>query len=208
MLIGIQCSHGSQTVERHDHQRKAVVDNRNRRKLGSNLAARNAKGRRHVGGILSVDELAHEFGTGLPHRGAPREIRFDLDRNVDDTDTGLESNDRRCTRDQALDRGDEAGANHRVTGKRKLDLRREDPQPKVRIRCLRRQDERGFREVHLVGRALHLLIRQSPRVGEDCELIAGERRLGKDVGDDEGKIVHGDQLSGVQGTFQREGHSL
>ena len=37
---------------------------------------------------------------------------------------------------------------------------------------------------------------------------AGERRLGKDVGDDEGKVVHGDQLSGVQGTFQREGHSL
>jgi hypothetical protein len=45
---------------------------------------------------------------------------------------------------------------------------------------------RSLGELQLTGEPLHLLRRQAPRVGEDAQLVALERRVREDVHDDIG----------------------
>src|SRR5208282_2404193 len=44
-----------------------------------------------------------------------------------------------------------------------------------------RQDERGFRQVHLPRNSLHLLVSQAAAVGKDCKLVPLQRTGGKHV---------------------------
>ena len=66
---------------------------------------------------------------------------------------------------------------------RQLGRRREDADPRVTVR-LGRQHEDGLREVHLARERLHRLVVDVARIREDGELVAGQRRVGEDVGDD------------------------
>src|SRR2546423_9556538 len=50
-----------------------------------------------------------------------------------------------------------------------------------------RQDEDRLGEVHLLRELLHQLLVDVPPVGEHGELVAGERLVGEDVGDDVAK---------------------
>ena len=83
----------------------------------------------------------------------------------------------------------ERRAERRVAGERQLDARREDPDPRVAA-GLGRQHEDRLGEVHLARERLHLLVVEAARVGEDRELVPGERRVGEDVGDDVAKGAH------------------
>ena len=92
---------------------------------------------------------------------------------------------------------DERRTERRVAGERELGRRGEDPDPRVTA-LLRRQHEHGLGEVDLARERLEQLLGDLARVGEDGELVARERRVGEDVGDDVAKVGHG--LS-VAGTF-------
>ncbi len=58
---------------------------------------------------------------------------------------------------------------------------REDAHPDVGVRPFRRQDEGGFREVHLLRHGLHRLGREAARVEEDGQLVAAELLPREDV---------------------------
>jgi hypothetical protein len=92
-------------------------------------------------------------------------------------------------------REDEGRTEGRVTGEGDLGGRGEDPDPRVPAR-FRGVDEDRLGEVDLAGQPLELLLGEFPRVGEDGHLIARERRVGEDVGDDVAKARHVVSLSG------------
>src|SRR6185503_9224995 len=71
------------------------------------------------------------------------------------------------------------GADGRVTGELHLRPGRED------AHAQRRENESRLREVELARDRLHRAVRKSLRVRKDAELIAAERLVGEDVGDDE-----------------------
>ena len=81
-----------------------------------------------------------------------------------------------------------------MTGERKLDRRREDPDPDVGIVGGRREDENGLGEVRLAGDRLHVDLAQVAAVREDGDRVAGQRLVGEDVGDDVAKAAHGSRL--------------
>ena len=83
----------------------------------------------------------------------------------------------------------ERRAEARVPGERELVLRREDPNPH-RPALPRRQHEDGLGEAELERQRLHRQLVEVARVGEDGELVAGERRVGEDVGDDVAERAH------------------
>ena len=70
-----------------------------------------------------------------------------------------------------------------MAGERQLERRREDPDAHVGVSDGRRQDEDGLGEVHLARQRLHRQRVEIAGVGEDGELVAGERDVGEDVGD-------------------------
>ena len=70
-----------------------------------------------------------------------------------------------------------------------LVLRREDPNPH-RPAFPRRQDEDGLGEAELERQRLHRQLVEVAGVGEDGELVAGERRVREDVGDDVAERAH------------------
>ena len=78
---------------------------------------------------------------------------------------------------------------------------------KIRIRtsasALRRQHEDGLGEVHLLRQRLHRQRVEIARVGEDGELVPGERDVGEDVGDDVAEAPHFPTLT--IGSWQAEG---
>ena len=74
-------------------------------------------------------------------------------------------------------RGSEGG----VPGKGQFTARAEDPEPVIRFRNARRQDERGLRQVHPAGQALHLLAGQVRPVEDDCHRVAEIGRRGEHV---------------------------
>jgi hypothetical protein len=76
-----------------------------------------------------------------------------------------------------------------MTGERELHRRREDPDPRVAT-GRRWKHEDGLAKADLLGERLERLFRKLTRVGEDGELVAGERAVGEDVGDDETKGRH------------------
>ena len=63
---------------------------------------------------------------------------------------------------------------------------------------LGRQHEHRLREADLQGEALHRLLAEPARVREDGELVALERCVGEDVGDDVALRQHGLTLPGVE----------
>ena len=69
----------------------------------------------------------------------------------------------------------ERRAEDRMPGERQLERRREDPDPRVPV-ARRRIDEDRLGEVDLARERLQLLLGNLARVGEDGELVAGERR--------------------------------
>src|SRR4029077_7053630 len=85
----------------------------------------------------------------------------------------------------------------RMAGKRQLDLGREDPDAHVRILDGGREDEDGLREIHLARQARHRLLVQVASVGEDGELVAGQRRIREDVGDHIAERRHKENLPTV-----------
>src|SRR5580765_2983166 len=76
-----------------------------------------------------------------------------------------------------------------MPGKRQLDGRREDPDPRVATR-LGRQHEHGLRQVHLAREPLHLLLAEASPVGEHGERVSDERRVREDVDDDVPEAAH------------------
>ena len=77
----------------------------------------------------------------------------------------------------------ERGAERRMSGKRQLSHRREDPHLHVPV-ALGRIHERRLGVVQLLREPLQRLLGNLARVGEDRELVPGERRVGEDVADD------------------------
>ena len=75
-------------------------------------------------------------------------------------------------------------------GERQLARGREDPDPDVGVLRLRREHEHRLGEVHLLRERLHRQRVEIARVGEDGELVARERRVGEDVGDDVAEAAH------------------
>ncbi len=71
----------------------------------------------------------------------------------------------------------------RMPGERQLERRREDPDPDVSL-GRRRVDEHRLAELHLARERLQHLFRNLARVGEDGDLVPGERHVGEDVGND------------------------
>src|SRR5207248_6408827 len=69
----------------------------------------------------------------------------------------------------------------RVTGEVGLGERREDADPGAVGVGFVWKDEGVLAEIELASDRLHLGSRQSPRVGQDGERIAGERRGGEDI---------------------------
>ena len=84
----------------------------------------------------------------------------------------------------------ERGAERRVSGERKLGNGREDPHANVPV-AVRRVDERRFGEVQLPREPLELPLRDLPRVGEDGELVSGQRLVREHVDDDVAMAAHG-----------------
>ena len=85
---------------------------------------------------------------------------------------------------------DEGRAERRVTGERELGGRREDPNPRVPA-LAGRQDVHRLREPDLEReRAACVTLVELAGVGEDRELVARERGVGEDVGDDVTKRAH------------------
>src|SRR5579862_3572564 len=84
---------------------------------------------------------------------------------------------------------DERRAEDRVAGERELRGGREDPELDVTV-PLRRIDEGRLGEVDLARERLELLLGDLAGVGEDRELVPGERDVGEDVGDDVAKRWH------------------
>src|SRR5262249_53284999 len=72
----------------------------------------------------------------------------------------------------------------------------EDPDPHLRVAGLRREHEHRLRERHLLRECLHRGRVEVARVGEDGELVAGQRRVGEDVGDDVAEAAHGATVVG------------
>src|SRR5437763_464159 len=83
----------------------------------------------------------------------------------------------------------ERRAERRMAGEGQLLRGREDPHLHVPVR-LRRVHERRLRVVHLPREQLEPLLRDLTRVGEDGELVAGQRRVREDVADDVPKSGH------------------
>ena len=82
---------------------------------------------------------------------------------------------------------------HRMPGERKLERRREDADPGVPV-ARGRVDEDGLGEVDLARQRLEPFLGDLARVGEDGELVAGERNVGEDVGDDVAERGHDARL--------------
>ena len=83
----------------------------------------------------------------------------------------------------------ERRAEARVAGERELVPRREDPDPHGPA-LARRQHEDGLGEAELERERLHRQLVEVARVGEDGELVARERRVGEDVGEDVAERAH------------------
>ena len=82
-----------------------------------------------------------------------------------------------------------------MPGERKLGLRREDADPH-RPALLGREHERRLREPDLERERLHRFLVERARVGEHGELVALERPIGEDIGDDVAQAVHDVSLCG------------
>ena len=87
---------------------------------------------------------------------------------------------------------DERGAEARVPGERNLVPRREDADADGAA-FARRQHEDGLGEPELERQLLHRQLVEVARVGEDGELVARERPVGEDVGEDVAKRTHRSQ---------------
>ena len=59
--------------------------------------------------------------------------------------------------------------------------------------CLRRQHEDGLAEADLERQRLQQHLGNRACVGEDGELIPGERRVGEDIGEDVAERAHGSE---------------
>src|SRR6476469_3238173 len=70
-----------------------------------------------------------------------------------------------------------------MSGKGQLGRGREDPDPRVAT-GLGREDEHGLGDIHLARELLHRLVVDAAPVGEDGELITGERDVREHVRDD------------------------
>ena len=131
-----------------------------------------------VGRFPARDRLLH------PAEDDARAVALELDR--DDAGDRLELDDDLLQRQPEHERG----AEHGMPRERQLERRREDADPHVGVGRRRRQHEDGLGEVHLARERLHVLARQVARVREDGELVAGQRRVGEDVGDDVAEAAH------------------
>ncbi len=70
-----------------------------------------------------------------------------------------------------------------------LEVRREDANPRVAA-ALGREHEHRLAEPDLERERLHRLVVEPARVGEDRELVPGERRIREHVGDDVAQARH------------------
>jgi hypothetical protein len=96
-----------------------------------------------------------------------------------------------CRAGRAGDRRQHEGRAHvRMTGERQFRARREDAHPRRVGLILRRQHERGFRQIELRGDRLHLRRRDAARIRHHGERIAAEATLREDI-DGEETDFHG-----------------
>src|SRR5437763_2636998 len=122
----------------------------------------------------------------LLHPSEDEPVFLPLPPHGHDSTARLEPNLRRLQRR----REDECGAKRRMARERNLGERREDADLRVAA-GLRRKHEGRLREVDLAGECLHRPIVEAARIGEDRELVPGERPVGKDVHDDAAERLHG-----------------
>src|SRR6185369_1494163 len=87
-------------------------------------------------------------------------------------------------------------ADGRVAGEVKLRARREDTHPGAASGGFVWKDEGSLGEIELASDRLHLGGGQAPRVRQDGQRIAGERRRGEDV-DNVEEPAHRSPLSGL-----------
>ena len=93
-----------------------------------------------------------------------------------------------------------------MAGKRNLAARREDPDPN-RAALARRQDEDALAEPELERQLLHRHLVEVARVREDGELVARERAVREDVGEDVAKRAHIGESIGVRLFLVRHAHA-
>ncbi len=78
----------------------------------------------------------------------------------------------------------ECSSQRRMAGKGQLFLHRKDAHPNAALsfqRRVARQNEGGFREVHLAGDGLHFLVRESPAIEKNSQRIAGKMLRREDI---------------------------
>ncbi len=133
---------------------------------------RQAERQEHLLGVLERVPRGH--GLLHPAEGDARPLA--LQRDGHDAGTRLEVDAPKLHRC-----GEHEGSpEDRVSGERDLPRRREDANARVPAR-LWREHERRLREVELAREGEHLLVGEAARIGEDAELVAGERAVGEDV---------------------------
>ncbi len=113
----------------------------------------------------------------------PGLVSFELD--GDDPVARLERDHAQLQRRAEDERGAEAG----MPGERDLVAGREDANANGAA-FARRQDEHALGEAKLERQLLHRQLVEVARVGEDGQLVARERPVGEDVGDDIAKRTH------------------
>ena len=134
------------------------------------------------------ERLDRRQGLLHPPEDDPRAVTLEPDRH--DAAPGLDPELLELERPGEHERRPE----RRVPGERHLAVGREDPHLHVPL-ALGRVDEGRLGVVQLARELLEHLLRDLARVGEDGELVAGERNVGEDVADDVAEGGHAGNVS-------------
>jgi hypothetical protein len=141
--------------------------------------------------ILAVEGL--DRGQRLLHAPERDPPVLALEPHWNQTGTGLELD--LLERERRAE--DERGAQNRVTGERHLDRGGEDPDLRVPV-ALGLVDEHRLGEVHLLRNRLQRVLGNLARVREDGDLVALQRRVREDVGDDIAVPAHERSWENIQ----------
>jgi hypothetical protein len=125
------------------------------------------------------------LGNRLTHPSERDPRALALERDRDDAGAGFELDLAELHRPREHVRG----AEHRMAGERQLRRGREDANARMRV-VLGREHEDGLGVVHLLRELLHQVVVDVATVGEDGQLVAGQRLVGEDVGNDVAERSH------------------
>ncbi len=178
--VGLQRRHLLLGAQRDEHVVQSVVVHLDR-ELGTGDA--------ECGEQAGLVRVWLDGRDGLLHPPEDDPSAFPLEQNGHDPAPGLEPDHLELERPAE----DEGRAERRVACERHLHLGREDPDPRVRV-SRRRVDEHRLREVDLARERLQPRLVELASVGEDRQLVSGQRRVGEDVADDVAEGGHAASL--------------